>query len=73
MREGILGTEVGEAGPLLYQDVKMHISLPHFFHFSCKMLDIGTLLHAGKDKDAVEGMETIESRHLQSARGDKAG
>ena len=36
----------------------MQISCPHFFHFKCKMLDIGTLLHAGKDKDAVELMET---------------
>ena len=46
------------SGALLYQNVKMQISCPHFFHFKCKMLDIGTLLHAGKDKDAVELMET---------------
>ena len=56
--EGILGNDVGEASALLYQNVKMQISCPHFFHFKCKMLDIGTLLHAGKDKDAMELMET---------------
>ena len=49
------------SGALLYQNVKMQISCPHFFHFKCKMLDIGTLLHAGKDKDAVELMETEKS------------
>ena len=55
---GILGIDVGEASALLYQNVKTQISCPQFFHFKCKMLDMGTLLRAGKDKEAVELMET---------------
>ena len=54
----ILGIDVGDASALLYQNVKTQRSCPHFFHFKCKMLDMGTLLHAGKDKDAVEFTET---------------
>lgn len=48
-----MGTEAGEADPLLYEDIKMQISFPHFLHFRCKTLATGALLHTGNYEDAV--------------------
>lgn len=64
LQEGILGTEFVL---LLYQDVKMQISFPRFFHFRCQTPDTGTWLHAGRDEDNVINVNChLKNRHSQS-------